>query len=310
MMTKKEFQEAAKSRFEAHFTNDTVVISSVTKSNGRNLTGITVKNEGSEISPIIYIDAMYEMYESNGDLDFVINKAINDMEVHMKDLPSVITNDILDLEKAMDNIYPVVINKEKSTEFLKTVPHTDFLDLAVVYKIILEDHAIDDGIGAVTIKNDILERWGITVDALHQRALQNINLRGCKIRPICEVIENSLRKSGAPEDVIELATADISDNLSMFVITNNDMVNGAGCAFLDPSILQKLSKLLNGDVILIPSSIHEAIAMPVEYCQGIQGIDAIKEMIHKVNSTEIAEEEILSENAYLYNSTTGILSVA
>ncbi len=307
MMTKKEFQEAVKSRFEAHFTNGTVVISSVTKSNGRNLTGITVKSEVSNISPIIYIDAMFEMYESNGDLDFVINKAISDMEVHMKDLPSAITNDILDLEKAADNIYPVVINKEKSTEFLKTVPHTDFLDLAVVYKIILEDHAIDDGVGAVTIRNDMLEHWGITIDALHQRALQNINLRGCKIRPIREVIENSLRKSGAPENVIELMMADMRDNLSMYVITNNDMVNGAGCAFLDPSVLQKLSKMLNGDVVLIPSSIHETIAMPVKYCQGI---DTIKEMIHEVNSTEVTEEDILSENAYLYNSATGILSVA
>ena len=44
--------------------NTRAEITSVTKNNGLILKGLTIKHEDSRISPTVYLEAFYEMYES------------------------------------------------------------------------------------------------------------------------------------------------------------------------------------------------------------------------------------------------------
>ena len=59
------------------------------------------------------------------------------------------------------------------------------------------------------------------------------------------------------------------------------------------------AKNLPDEVIIIPSSVHEVILLPIEMKDKVDEINAI---IQTINKTMLAPEEILSDHAYLYKS--------
>ena len=66
-------------------------------------------------------------------------------------------------------------------------------------------------------------------------------------------------------------------------------------------VLSSLAKKLGGNMLLIPSSIHEFLVMPLD-----SDIDVcnLSEFICEVNSTEVRDEEVLGERYYIYDSKT------
>ena len=59
--------------------------------------------------------------------------------------------------------------------------------------------------------------------------------------------------------------------------------------------------LFRSNLYIIPSSIHEVILLPDSGKEP--DATALKEMIREVNSTQVAPEEILSDNLYYYDAT-------
>ena len=90
------------------------------------------------------------------------------------------------------------------------------------------------------------------------------------------------------------------DSLPMYILTNSRQTNGAS-AILYPGVLSSLAKKLGGNMLLIPSSIHEFLVMPLD-----SDIDVcnLSEFICEVNSTEVRDEEVLGERYYIYDSKT------
>lgn len=63
-----------------------------------------------------------------------------------------------------------MVNREWNTELLATVPHTEVLDLAIVYYVTI--HMDSEGAGSILIKNDHLNIWGIDKDELNRVAFE------------------------------------------------------------------------------------------------------------------------------------------
>ena len=82
----------------------------------------------------------------------------------------------------------------------------------------------------------------------------------------------------------------------MTVLTTRGAVNGAGVIFCD-SVLRKIWQKI-GDFYILPSSVHEVIVVPVS-----GGIDRVEltEMVRTINATEVAPEDRLSDQVYLYD---------
>lgn len=59
-------------------------------------------------------------------------------------------------------------------------------------------------------------------------------------------------------------------------------------------------------MIILPSSIHEVLLVVYEeeLC-----MEELKEMVRHVNQTEVAKEEILSDNVYIYSRKTDKISI-
>ena len=98
---------------------------------------------------------------------------------------------------------------------------------------------------------------------------------------------------------------DITEN-DMVVISNNNGINGA-CEMINEDVLNRLESIFHGDFYILPSSIHELIAIKA-------GADfdsiSMREMVTEVNSEVVALTERLSDNAYIYSVADKKLAIA
>lgn len=91
----------------------------------------------------------------------------------------------------------------------------------------------------------------------------------------------------------------------MFVLSNKRKINGASIILYNEP-LDELSDKLSDDLLIMPSSIHEVLAIPASSMDAID----LKQMVREVNDTEVSEQEILGYSVYRYNRETGTIEVA
>ena len=91
----------------------------------------------------------------------------------------------------------------------------------------------------------------------------------------------------------------------MYILSNSGKVNGATCILYD-GLLSQIAERLKSDFILLPSSIHEVILVPVDQCEELCTFSS---MVAEVNETQLTDEEILSDHAYYYERSKGVLAM-
>ena len=67
---------------------------------------------------------------------------------------------------------------------------------------------------------------------------------------------------------------------------------------LDENLLEKLADRCQGDYFIIPSSVHELIAVP----QFGQSYEEIEDIIRSVNREVVSSEEFLSDRCYKFDA--------
>lgn len=268
--------------------NYSVRLNDVMKNNGVVLSGLTVMQDDSNISPTIYLNDYYKEYE-NGQttLGMVINDvmdAYNRNKVNRK----LDMRYFLNYEHVKDKIVLKLINTEKNKELLSDIPHMEFLDLSIVFQVLISDTNI--GGASVMIHNAHAKLWGVDHNELYKCALKNTpKLLKYEIKGmndvICEILET------------DKARVPYCSELPMYVLSNNRRIDGAAC-MIYPQLIADFAKAIGGDVYIIPSSVHELLLLPVWAADNGEGlIDIIKE----VNETQLLTEEILSDSLYIYD---------
>ena len=66
---------------------------------------------------------------------------------------------------------------------------------------------------------------------------------------------------------------------------------------LYPDVLRMAAKKLGGDLLVLPSSIHEVILVRHE---NIGEYDKIAEFVKEINQKEVLSEDVLSDSVYRY----------
>ena len=179
---------------------------------------------------------------------------------------------------------------------MKDIPHREVEDLSLTYGLYF-DQADNESIATVRVSDQMLEQWGVTEQELYDAAVKNTKeLLPTKVESMQSVLSGLIGSS-----------ADVFDSgLDMYVITNEKKVNGAASVFCDTEALDGLCDKLGGSMYLIPSSIHEFIALPEGKDGGLSGKAAeFASMIKEVNATTLIPEEILGTEPYHYDKENG-----
>lgn len=261
-----------------------VCMHTVIKNNGKERQGITLSEQGVNISPTIYLEEYYEKFrdgKSVKDITDSILKLYEEVRFHHSWEASCVQ----EYETVKDKIVYKLIGEKRNAELLLKVPHVQFLDLAMVFYVILE---LDQhGTATMLIRKENLEAWGITEEVLRKQAVQNTpRILPAKFSTMKSVIAEMMGEESGEEEE--------EDN--MFILSNCVRNNGA-CCILYPNVLEQIGCRLQENYYVLPSSIHEVIIIP-ESVSPLK--EDLEEMIQEINMTQVAREEILSDHPYYY----------
>lgn len=289
--TMEEFAEAVRAEFEKRIEKS-VIVQKLNKNNGIVLYGLTVMEDEINISATIYLEPYYEVYEDTG-MEYIVDRLERVYEEN-KPEQSFDISKILDYESIKENLRAKLINYELNREFLKEVPHRRFLDLAIVVYIALEMEEDIEGNATITVKNNLQQTWKVDTEELIDTALENIK-GDVVVADMSEYVDMSL--FGDTEKLFDI-----------YVITNRLKLHGA-VAMLQKDRLKQFSEELKKETLtILPSSIHECLIINAEY--EPKDIDELREMVKEVNETVVSDQDILSNNVYIYNRTTDKITIA
>lgn len=260
-----------------------VKLQEVLKNNGVMLQGLALLKEGSNISPTIYLNSLMEAYENHMPMEDIVDRIL---DVYQRNMPSedICIDCFRDFEYAKTRICARVINRSRNSALLERIPHRDFLDLCICYYFAYEDAKL--GCGSILIYNNHMEMWKCTEEDLFETAYQNTR----------ELFPVEIANMGELLPKIGFDGEGLPEIIPMYVISNQKRTYGA-ISILYPEVTAQLEELLDEDYYIIPSSVHEVIAIPVSFAAAPKNV--IK-MIESVNQTHVAKEEVLSDCLYVH----------
>lgn len=310
MMNKEEFTNEIAAKIVTilpeDFAGAKITVSEYNKNNGIVLTGLSVRKPGSDVSSVIYLDQYYNHYcEKIATMDDILLSIKKILLDNLGNEYSDVKEAIVDFTNVKDKIFVAFINKQRNAEKLLNIPYTEMEDLAVIYKVMLTSSK--KGAATITISNPMMEQWGITKEELHALSVENSRrILPPEVLPLGKMVEKIMRLNGmSGEQLDEIDELFTPEEIPMFVITNDLKLNGAASIYYS-DVLEKIAEKLRDDLYILPSSIHEVIAIPLKYGD----LESLSTMVKEVNSTQVAEEEQLSDNVYLYTASTKKLHIA
>lgn len=268
--------------------------------NGTTHIALILYKNGEKLHPQIYLERFFEDYKRGKTMKEILQDVMTTYEEALKNINPDSLSGIEDWEQVKGRLAFRLLSKERNKETLENYVYKEFLDLAAIVTFCAE---IDEqGVKAIRVTHDLAERWNVLEEEILQVAEENTeSLFPVRMEPIldtlCRVADIS--RDDLPEEVLAE-----EDSPQIMVLTNYLGVNGATVLLYD-SFLQQVYEKLRGKFIILPSSIHEVIVMPLASAPPIT--DSQK-MVEQINRSAVKEEEILSDSVYLYDGEKVILA--
>ncbi|MCI5727689.1 MAG: DUF5688 family protein [Clostridium sp.] len=242
-------------------------------------------------TPTIYLSDMFEHYNAVKDFDVVIKSAVDKMIKGFNEA----NNCEIDFNNSDEKIVFQFINFEQNKELLKNIPHRKYLDLAIIYRFVISIE--EDGIKSFIINNSILDKLGYLEQDLYERAVVNTEkIFTPTIRSMNDAIRYILDNNNALDEMIEEFVSDRQTEKIMWIISNPLGINGAISMFYEDK-LYNLANNINSDLYIMPSSIHEVIAVSSKFGNAAD----LAKLVREVNLQEVSLNERLSNQVYYYD---------
>ena len=267
------------------------------------LDGITLVGSGAgrSVSPTLYINHMYEHYLETENLQEVLQSAARRMDMAFKEMPEV--GDV-NLESAKDNIVFQVINTLQNEDMLRDMPHREFQDLSIIYRWVVK--VDENGIQSSAIRNNLAEQLGMNEEQLFKCAVENTRrIFPPTVKSMNDVIREMFISDGMPAEVADMMIGEMPEDKMMWVISNDRGINGAGSMLYEDN-LHKLAMRLETDLYILPSSVHECIAVSTNVGDPYE----LAEMVSEINMGQVALEDRLSNQVYHYDKDARRLTLA
>ena len=271
----------------------------------RTLDGLAVlPADGSRIFPTIYVNDMYEHYQACDNLETVLKDAAGSYAKVQENVKGFVPD--MDIEHVKDNVIMCLVNTEQNRELLSDVPNRGFHDLSVIYRWVVE--RTPDAVGSILVSDRVAEEIGMTEEELFRCAVENTR----RINPVSVTCMGSMF-GGIPEGISlpqevreEMERAKrTADN--MWIISNKSGINGA-VSMLYEENLHQLAEKLGENLFILPSSIHEVIAILEEMAE--KNLSNLIEMVQEVNMGSVELAERLSNSVYHYDRTARKVTLA
>lgn len=293
-MMKKELITAVVNEVQRLAPNMEVSVHDVVKNNDVTLHGIVIKEEGSNISPAIYIENYFKDGVEPSDLNNVAKNILETYYSHQNEADQYnhIVSKISNFNAMRALLRIRLVNKKLNENLLKTTPYMPFLDMAIIAVIELCD--TDNGLATIKITNQLLKSWGKTFTDILLYANRNTFNVPYTLKSMAEIMAEML---DVPQEIIDIIAADSP----MYVLSNKTNVNGA-TMICNYDVMTEIANKLDADLIVLPSSVHEVIIVPM---RNGMNVTEMTRMVREINSSEVEPEDVLSDHAYIFTRKNG-----
>ena len=302
-MTYDFFKHQLMDSLREFFPADTqIVIRPFPHNNQLILDGLTILEPGSNISPTIYLNFYFEKYQKGMNLSTIEQQILQYYHRHCP-INHIDTSFFTDYNRVRSRIVYRLVHYEKNRELLKEIPHFPYLDLAVIFYCLVAEEPYENA--SILIYNHHLAYWKLQKETLRTLAQTNTPLLlPWRCDSLAELIMPALDVLPVKERPTQEALLD-AETIPMYVLSNEQRYFGASC-ILYPNALKEISQKFADSLFILPSSIHEVIIIPASYTEDA---NELSEIVHDVNVSEVAQDEILSDSVYFYDQNTEQLSI-
>ena len=298
IQTMEVFADTVKSVMEDIYDDGyRISVEPVTKNNGTHFTRLAFHKEGTNISPAVYLDELFEAYQNGMTMEEVCWNVRGTYE-RCKPKQDFDDTRLTDFNQVKDLICFKLVNAEKNREMLADTPYIPYHDLVIIFYVVMAKS--EGGVASILIKDSHMKMWGTDAQTMYSLAMKNTQriFRG-SIQPMGSVVAEIMERELDAEDSNEFydMAVDTEDMMSMYVASNYEKLNGAS-VLLYPNLLRDFAERIGADFYILPSSIHELIFLSES--AGI-GSESLKMLVQEVNVTQVDADEILSDNVYFYS---------
>ena len=295
-MNYQDFLTNIKTQLSSRIDTDlTLDIQTFTKNNGTHYDGLVIMQPNLNVSPTIYLMPYYHRYLEGVCLEDIYEDIL---ATYHANLPKedFDTSIFTDYKKAASRIVMRLVSYKCNEELLKDIPHYRYQDLAIIFYCLLSADQYNQA--NILIHNEHLSLWNVTADSLYHAALINTP----KLLPYELISMQSFLSEHHPDFIKEIEDCEVT----IYILTNHYRTNGA-TVILYEDLLRQLAEKFQQDFLLLPSSIHEVLLIPVDSADS-EDLSRYTRMVQEVNETQLADDEILSDHAYDFSRITGQLS--
>ncbi len=287
MMDFHEFSEAVVSELkDRDFNGYDISLVDNKKNNGVSAKGVVFRHYSEMVSPIIYLEYSYNRYVQGEEFDELVDDLYKRGTDNMEK-PDLDMDMLTDWDHVRGNIHGKIVNYDTNKEYLEGVPYIRIMDMAVIFQnVVFNETGFN---GSITVTDDMMKAFGITLDDLKAAMLENDTLSSYSVLPLGYVLKDMMGDDMMP---------DLTEGPHLYVVSNERKINGA-TAFMYTELFRKFADKNESDVAIIPSSIHELLIIPMD--DESMDIDSLNSMVKEVNATTLDPVEILSNHVYIYS---------
>lgn len=298
MMDFNEFQNQILQEAKDRMWGVQVEIRPVEKLQGESYTGLSIQPNDSPMAATLNLDTVYnQMVDQGKSFQEVADDLITHAADIIIDMPKIDVNDITNYEQMKNTLVVQVIPTDRNAEMLADIPHKNIEDMSLVYRMQIDQN--ENGTSSVLITNAMLENYGVTVDQLHQDAMDAAVINNpATFRSMQEVLSDLM---GMPADLMPPM-----DGPQMYVASVENSLNGAG-VIAYPDFMNQVAEQVGGDFFVLPSSVHEVLVVPDD---GSIDRHDLESMVREVNASEVLPKDQLSDNVYHYDSQDQVFELA
>ena len=268
-----------------------IIMEPVPQNNGTEQTGIDIRKEQGEEMAHLCLDAYYEQYLAG----MTVEEAARDIwDIFNSFEQSGVSEGLLnDFEKVKNKVVFSLVNYGMNKERLESMPYVPYLDLAILFYVLLD--RTENGERTAVITNKELAAWGTTKEELLRLARQNTpRLYMAEVNSLNDVMKSFVKDKKSKDFFDEFIG---EEELPLYVLSNRHNVKGAAVILYD-GLLKEMSKVLGHDLLILPSSVHEVLVMAYDKTMDFL---SIRDMVEHINEVEVPVCDVLSNQIYRYN---------
>ena len=273
--------------------NSMAEIQTTQKNNGVLLDSLIIRKPDDMVCPNIYLGPFYDEYRNGAS----VGKVVSDiLDAYMAAEPArqIEADELINHDVICRNVVYRLINYDCNSGLLDGIPHEQFLDLALIYYVLVHIDGI--GEGAVMVRNDFLDYYSLTGAQLRESAYRNTHrLLPSDFLKITDLLREYGEKSGA-KSYSDIALEEDSEAAPLYVLTNKSRQFGA-YYMTDMELLSGIAARLNTDLYILPSSVHECMVVPADMWDEPETLSS---MVREINHSHVSKDEFLSDTVYRF----------